>query len=113
MSASAATGRKETEAIPDLYGRWVESAVGAHLLNISFSEQAQIFYWREGNMEVDFVLVKGKKTIGIEVKSGRSKGTKGMAEFSKRFAPDKILLVGKDGLTLREFFSLPLSELLT
>jgi hypothetical protein len=50
-------------------GRLVESSVGAHLLNHSISERYDFYYWREGNNEVDFILKKGDKVIGLEVKS--------------------------------------------
>ena len=40
---------------PETWGRLVESAVGAHLLNTA-SSGMQITYWREGNKEVDFVV---------------------------------------------------------
>jgi predicted AAA+ superfamily ATPase len=71
MSALSSNQRMEIQMQPEIYGRWVESALGAHLLNQSITQQIDLYYWREGNYEVDFVLQKGNKTIGIEVKSGR------------------------------------------
>ncbi len=44
---------------PRLWGRLVESSVGAHLLNYSLSKRYNIYYWREANDEVDFVLETG------------------------------------------------------
>jgi predicted AAA+ superfamily ATPase len=111
MSAAGSYNRNEIEAKPDLYGRWVESAVGSHLLNQSITEQSTLFYWREGNHEVDFVLCKGDKTVGIEVKSGRNKPASGIPEFSKRFNPLKIFLVGREGIPLPEFLSVSLTDL--
>jgi predicted AAA+ superfamily ATPase len=44
-------------ADPKVWGRWVESAVGAHLINQSFKDKKlSLYYWREGNEEVDFVV---------------------------------------------------------
>ena len=55
---------------PELWGRLVESSVGTHLINYSISERYNLYYWRDGNYEVDFVLEKGDRVIGLEVKSG-------------------------------------------
>ena len=79
---------------PKLWGRLVESSVGAHLLNHSISERYDFYYWREGNNEVDFILKKGDKVIGLEVKSGANADNAGMGIFNERFHPDKMLLVG-------------------
>ena len=44
--------------------------MGAHLINHSISDRYNLYYWHEGNFEVDFVLEKGGKVVGLEVKSG-------------------------------------------
>ena len=46
---------------PDQWGRIVESVIGAHLLNNAFSGGYNVYYWRNGNDEVDFVLEKRGK----------------------------------------------------
>lgn len=90
------------------WGKLVESAVGAHLVNGSSLAGFEVSYWREGHKEVDFVLNRGKNLVGIEVKSGRSGYPRsGMEEFSNAFAPVKALLVGGDGIPLEQFLSLP------
>ncbi|MBK5195439.1 MAG: DUF4143 domain-containing protein [Proteiniphilum sp.] len=43
---------------PKYWGRLVESSVGTHLLNHALSEKYSLYYWRDGNQEVDFVLEK-------------------------------------------------------
>lgn len=91
---------------PKLWGRLVESSVGAHLLNHSISERYNLNYWREGNNEVDFIIEKGDKVIGLEVKSGASADNKGMAIFNEKFHPDKILLVGTGGIPYEEFLKI-------
>ena len=83
---------------PKLWGRLVESSVGAHLLNHAVSERYNLYYWREGNNEVDFILEKGNKVIGLEVKSGASAENEGMAIFNEKFHPAKVLLVGTGGI---------------
>jgi predicted AAA+ superfamily ATPase len=88
------------------WGQIVESAIGAHLINRADEGNYKVYYWRHRNEEVDFVLQKGDKVIGIEVKSGQSRPTKGMATFKAKYTPDKLLLVGTSGLPWQEFLKL-------
>lgn len=92
-------------ARPEEWGRLVESAIGAHLINHSLTEDFTVHYWREGNDEVDFVLERKGKVIGLEVKSGVT-SSKGMDAFQKTFHPDKVLLVGNTGLPWQDFLKL-------
>lgn len=96
---------------PESWGRLVESSVGAHLLNYSISEKYKLYYWREGNHEVDFILEKGNQLIGLEVKSGRKSQNTGMEIFAKKFHPDKVLLVGTGGIPYDEFLQINPREL--
>ncbi|MDD4490138.1 MAG: ATP-binding protein [Paludibacter sp.] len=96
---------------PKLWGRLVESSVGAHLLNHSISERYNLHYWREGNNEVDFILEKGGKVIGLEIKSGASADSEGMNVFNGRFHPDKMLLVGTGGIPYEDFLKINPKEL--
>lgn len=98
-------------ANPKLWGRLVESSVGAHLLNHSVSERYSLYYWREGNNEVDFILEKGDKLIGLEVKSGASADNSGMRIFNEKFHPGKMLLIGTGGLPYDEFLKINPKEL--
>ena len=89
-------------------GRLVESAVGAHLLNATVGGGLKLFYWRENNHEVDFVLRRGKKIVAIEVKSGRMPSSfPGLDDFVKRFKPTGTLIVGEGGVSLEKFLSTP------
>lgn len=95
------------------WGRLVESAVGAHILNSSVGDGIEVLYWREGKHEVDFVAKRGNAVVGIEVKSGRSRqNLPGMAAFIREFAPQRSLLVGGQGIPLHEFFSIPVRDYL-
>jgi len=96
---------------PKLWRRLVESSVGTHLLNHSVSERYNLYYWREGKHEVDFVLEKGDKVIGLEVKSGKSGESEGMGVFAKKFHPEKVLLVGAGGIPYDEFLKINPKEL--
>lgn len=96
---------------PELWGRLVESSVGTHLLNHSISERYNLYYWREGNYEVDFVLEKGDKAIGLEVKSGKRGENEGMGVFAEKFHPEKVLLIGTGGIPYEEFLRINPKEL--
>ena len=95
----------------DQWGRWVESAIGSHLVNSSFEDNFNVYYWRHRNDEVDFVISDGKKVIGIEVKSGRSQKFVGINAFQKAFNPDKVLLIGNSGIPWQEFLTINPKEL--
>jgi len=97
---------------PDQWGRMVESAVGAHLLNNSLMNGYSVYYWRQGNDEVDFVLEIKGKVIGLEVKSGNMGRISGMQAFQKQMQPDKVLLVGKSGLPIEEFLKMDIGAIL-
>lgn len=96
---------------PELWGRLVESSVGAHLLNHSIAGRYNIYYWREGNHEVDFVLEKGDTVIGLEVKSGMRAENRGISIFKEKFHPAKVLLVGTGGVPYKEFLKINPKEL--
>lgn len=88
---------------PGHWGRLVESAVGAHLLNSGLD----IFYWRERNREVDFVVETPKAVTALEVTSGRAKTSlPGLSAFAASH-PSRALLVGGQGIGLEEFLSAP------
>lgn len=96
---------------PELWGRLVESSVGTHLINNSIPERYNLYYWREGNHEVDFILEKGDKVIGLEVKSGMKAENTGMGVFAEKFHPEKVLLVGTGGIPYEEFLKINPREL--
>ena len=106
----AQSGRTLEEARTDFpfWGRLVESAVGAHLANAAMTGDIELYYWRERNREVDFVVRTKRNLIAIEVKSGtRRQGLPGLTAFEQTFGPARKLLVGGDGLPLETFLSMP------
>jgi len=70
-----------------------------------------LYYWRENNNEVDFVLEKDRKLISIEVKSGKRGANKGMSLFSQKFNPKRTLLIGTNGISFEEFLNINPVEL--
>lgn len=107
---TAQSGLSPAEMVRDraFWGRLVESAVGAHLSNAAAAGACEVFYWRERNREVDFIVRSGRSVSAIEVKSGRPRESlAGMAAFATDFKPKRQLLVGGDGIALDDFLSRP------
>lgn len=108
MTAGGGRTPKQARADPELWGRLVESAVGAHLANAAAVGECELFYWRDGNLEVDFVVRSGDRLTAIEVESGRRRDSlPGLAAFARAFRPRRLLLVGADGIPLERFLSRP------
>jgi len=111
MSATAGLTPAEARADRDYMGRLVESAVGAHLANAAARGVCEVFYWRDRNREVDFVVRAGRALVAIEVKSARRTDTlPGMAAFAEAFHPTRTLLVGADGIPVEEFLLQPVEH---
>jgi Predicted ATPase (AAA+ superfamily) len=101
----------EARADPEFWGRLVESAVGAHLANAAARGVCEVFYWRERNREVDFVVRARRSLTAIEVKSGRAPlAQPGLAAFAAAFKPRRRLLVGGDGIAVEEFLTQPVEH---
>ena len=96
---------------PKKWGRLVESAIGSHLINYSVSDRYGLYYWRENNYEIDFVIEKSGKLIGLEVKSGRRAENMGMKIFAQQFNPSKTFIVGTGGIGIAEFLRINPSDL--
>jgi hypothetical protein len=110
---SAQSGKTLTTARKDLryWGRVVESAIGAHLANAAATGVIELYYWRDRNREVDFVVRKGESVTAIEVKSGRwGESLPGMEAFTATFQPSRTLLVGGDGIAIEDFLSRPVEH---
>ncbi len=111
VTAQSGVGYDEARRDREFWGRLVESAAGAHLANAAAVGIGEVFYWRERNREVDFILRSGRRLTAIEVKSGRAGETQpGMAAFAEAFRPQRTLLVGGDGISLEDFLSRPVEH---
>lgn len=111
VSVYLGLGFKQTKSSPDLWGRRIEQAVGAHLLNQSRTRDFGLYYWRNVNDEVDFIINKNKRTIPIEVKSTRGKFHRGIEKFNNSYKTFKNILISNDSLHLSDFLKLDLAEL--
>jgi len=111
MSAMSRYSPDEARADGEFWGRLVESAVGAHLANAAAAGECELFYWRERNREVDFVVRAGRRLVAIEVKSGRApQAHPGTAAFAEAFKVHRTLAVGGDGVGLADFLSRPVGH---
>lgn len=107
MSAQTAADFAAARRDGELWGRLVESTVGAHLHNTA-PPGMTITYWRDRNQEVDFVLQYGDRVRGVEVKSGRNKGSlPGLERFTQSFGAQPGLVVGTGGIPLARFLEQP------
>jgi hypothetical protein len=111
MTATAPHTFESARRDREYWGRLVESAVGAYLVNSVRGSKMEVFYWLERNQEVDFVLRSGKNVVALEVKSGRTRNLlPGMNSFAKAFKPKRQLLLGPEGIPLEEFMTIPLDR---
>ena len=97
---------------PQQWGRWVESAVGCYLLDKADELDCDLFYWRENNEEVDFVLRRAEKILAIEVKSGKRQSNSGLSTFREMYNPQHSLVVGGQSLPLENLFKGDIASLL-
>ena len=111
LSANNSLSFRDVYLSPEDWGKWVESAVGAYLINNADRLEYKVYFWRHNNDEVDFILQQSRKLVAIEVKSGRRKNNEGMSEFRKQFHPDVELVVGGEAITIEQFLSLDMERL--
>lgn len=98
---------------PTWWGRLVENAAGAHLLNHLQALGWRLQWWRDGNHEVDFVVETPGGTWALEVKSGRSQRAQGLEAFRRQVPRSRSLIIGPGGMGLEEFFACDPAELLS
>lgn len=89
------------------WGRLIENAVGAHLVNNFQTMNYRVMYWRKQNREVDFIVLSGQKIWAIEVKSGSIGKTQGLTIFCKTHPEAVPIIIGYGGISPDEFCALP------
>ena len=111
LSAQNAGTFSEITKNPVEWGRIIESAVGAYLVNQSILNSCTFYYWRERNDEVDFILENQGKIIAIEVKSSYSRSKTGIEAFHRKFNPFKSYCIDNNGIPWQEFLKINPLEL--
>lgn len=94
-----------------LWGHIAESGIGAYIVSQAFKHRFEVFYWRERNEEVDFILRKRGVVVALEVKSNYESENKGLKTFREKFNPSAALIIGENGIPFKEFLSTDLSKL--
>jgi predicted AAA+ superfamily ATPase len=111
MTASLGIPPDDARSDPELWGRIVESAIGAHLANAAAGGDVGLYYWRDRGKEVDFVIRVRRRLVAIEVKSSRAPSAlAGVGAFTSTFRSARALLVGGDGIPAVEFLSKPVEH---
>ena len=108
IAAGEGFGFERLRATPELWGRMVESAVGAQLLakNLTHSSVTPtLHYWRDGTREVDFVLRDKSELFAFEVKSVVSAVDQpGLDAFCGQYPQARPVLLGPSGVPLQTWF---------
>ena len=100
---------KETRQDPECWNKLIECAIGAHLINSTFGTMTEIFYWKQDNRVVDFIIKKGKNIVAIDINiSKKGKNTQGMDLFTQKYQPTTTLIIGEGGISVEEFLLSPL-----
>lgn len=111
LSATSSLSFNDAYLDPQQWGRWVESAVGAYLINHADRLEYKLYFWRHDGNEVDFILQSSRKLVAIEVKSGRRQNNQGLPIFSEQFHPNVELVVGGEAFSVEQFLTLNIEQL--
>mgnify|MGYP003433559639 FL=1 len=112
LTAYRGNGYEKDRIDPQVWGRWVESAIGAYLLDVAIENDCNLYYWRDKNDEVDYILERRCAVLAIEVKSGRRGMNSGLPKFNERYKPYNSIVVGTNGISLEDFLSSDIMRLM-
>jgi uncharacterized protein len=86
VTANSEKNHKTAFSDKDYWGRLFENAVGARLYWLAQEQGWELFYWRDRDNEIDYVLSIGDRLIAVEVKSGRPGKAKAALDiFANRY----------------------------
>lgn len=93
---------KETSEDRAFWGRLVENAAGAALLNAAET----VYYWSDRDKEVDFVVQRGKEVLAVEVTTAEKHSDAGLKSFLHRHPGARAVRIGGPGsdISLENFF---------
>lgn len=111
LSANTDSSYQAVYTNPQLWGRWVETAVGAHLVNYAKDEEYKVYYWRQKNDEVDFILKRQNRLLALEVKSGNRMLNNGVFKFVEQFPNAQYVVIGGNGISIEQFLLSDVSRL--
>ncbi len=107
MSAVKGISFEEARCDRGYWGRLVETAAGAHLVAKGQVEPQRVMYWRERDLEVDYVVEDAAGLCALEIKSGRERDTdrRGLDAFVTRHDPARVRLIGSAGTPMADFLA--------
>ncbi len=120
VSAMAGISYQEVHEESTRWGRLVENAVGSQLYFMAQRLGGELFYWRDRDCEIDYILKIGGQLKAIEVKSGEASETpRSFETFQKKYKKAVCVIIsnskskGTDSqqIDLNDFFSDPLCVL--
>lgn len=111
LSVQSGMSFKEALADSKRWGQVFESAIGAFIVSEAFVHRFEVYYWRDGNDEVDFIVKKNNKVVAIEVKSNSESHTSGLERFRSMYKPAASFVVGGNGVKPETFLGMDLSIL--
>jgi hypothetical protein len=98
VAAVQGRGPADLAADPERRGRYLENAVGAHLLAAGL----EVFYWRDRDLEVDFVVRWHGRAMAIEVGGAPRKRPDRAAAAARRLGIP-CLVIGPAGIPAERF----------
>ena len=111
LSTNNSLSFRDVYLSPKEWGKWVESAIGAYLVNHADRLEYKVYYWRHDSDEVDFILQRSRQLVAIEVKSGRRKMNQGLTLFHEQFHPTTELVVGGETMPIEQFLLMDIERL--
>lgn len=94
------------ETYREFKGALAENFTLTEMVNASFET---MFYWKSGNTaEVDFIVQAGQRIVPLEVKSGRGKRSRSLAEYRKKFSPEIAVRCSMENLEAGSVMNVPL-----
>lgn len=99
----------EAKSNSELWGRIVESSVGSHLLTYR-DEGYGLYYYREGSLEVDYIITYNGKSVALEIKTSNLPA-KGLQQFVSKYKPHRFYQISPQGISWQKLLELHPGEL--
>jgi len=117
ISAMSGMSFKSVAKDNALWGRLIENAAGAQLYFIADKLGGELFYWRDRDNEIDYVLKIGSQIKSIEIKSGiPSQDMPAFTAFNKKYSKSESIIISNSAssysgsiknINLYDFFNNP------
>jgi len=100
---------KKMQQNREIWSDLIKCVIGAHLINSALGTKIEIFYWKEGSKEVDFIIRDEEVVLTIMVKAiDKRVSFQGVEAFCQMYNSQRNLVVGEQGIPVSEFLLTPL-----